>query len=174
MKQTRCWILLTTILVGCAVGCAKREDVLAEVGTFEVDGVQYELGYYAGWNVHVNQPGQVASSFLTLNCNVTWDRPNYKPILVTINHDSARNIRSATLLLPDGKEVVPKAETLYFAKDEKTLVEKGYRELGIEASQLKARHEAMFNNNQYLRPILKQLIRENVTPHEPEMEEEQP
>jgi len=170
IKQIGCVICIAVLLAG-AIGCTERENVQTWLGTFEVNDEQYVLWLYTGWDIHTDRQGRVASSFLTLNRTPAQDRPNYKPILVTTTSDSARNIRRATMLLPDGKEIVPKAETLYFAKDKNILVEKDYRELGIDASKLKDDFKVKFD---YLRPILEPLIREHFQPQEPEMEVEQP
>ena len=162
MKQIGCLILATALLVGCS----KQQQYFLGTILVEVDGALYGLAYYVDHDAHVDRQGQV-SSFLALHCALSEDRPDYTPITIAVFHDHDHGIRRPTLWLRDGKEAVPKAQTLYFAPDEETIIEKDYRELGIDASRLSTDHKALLA---YLRPILEPLIREHIQPQEPEME----
>ena len=70
---------------------------------------------------------------------------------------------------PDSEKVVAKTESVYIIQDKnkKIVLEKGYQELGIDASRLST---DLIEMRDYLQPILEKLIRENVPPQKHEME----
>jgi hypothetical protein len=93
--------------------------------------------------------------------------------LTGIGHaaDNTRNTPIREMVFHDKKRVLIKPETFYYINDDRIVFEKCYKELGIDPSRLQ---EGIFNEQVlvYLTPILVQLIRENVTPQEPTVEEE--
>ena len=158
MKQNVCLKLLVAMLVVCAVGCAEQyRSSFSETMEFEVDSVQY----HAECHMWKNRQGQVSASFLTC----------YRPFYPIIKTHHSRPDKTFVSTHPDGEKVIAKVDTLYFVQDGKIVFEKTYQELGIDVSRLNVDGNRAILD--YLLPILEKLIRENVRPPKPEMEEQQ-
>ena len=158
MKQNLCLKLLAATLVVCTVGCAEQYGrSFSESMEFEVDSVLYHVE----WHVWKNRQGQVSASFLTC----------YRPFYPIIKTHHSRPDKTFVSTHPDGEKVIAKTDMLYFVQDEKIVFEKTYQELGIDASRLNI--DSSREILDYLLPILEKLIRENVRPPKPEMEEQQ-
>ena len=155
MKQLGCLLLVTALLVGVG-GCMNEQYVRNSCHTyFTVDGKNYSLEV----QTEVDRRGNVCTSLIIL-------RGSGVPGSSRTETSVRRGVTDATWTL-NGKEVVSKTDTLYFIQGGE-IVEKNYRDLGIDASRLNAESEVVAD---YLRPILEKMIRENVLPQETEMEE---
>ena len=153
MKQLGCLLLATALLVGCT----KEQYVLNTCHThLTVDEKNYSLAVYT----EVDWRGNVHASLIIL-------RGYGAPGSSRTETARRRGVTDATWIL-NGKEVVSKTDTLYFIQGGE-IVEKNYRDLGIDAQKINAHHNAILG---YLRPILEKMIRENLPPQEAEMEEE--
>ena len=120
----------------------------------DVDGIEYRVY----WDTAVDMARQ--------------DRHKSSRLVVALREDTtvvADQPINFMYIIVDGREVVAKTNTLYFIQNGKIIFEKEYRELGIDTSQLVFSKEW----NSYLQPILEKLIRENVTPQAPKIEEKQ-
>ena len=156
VKQIGCLILAAALLV-CAGGCGKQHLIRSQSASFVVDGMECHVSWYA----HVvQQEEQDFLSFVILSCG---------PVPISREHGAGTVVAT---LFPDDEKIVVKTETVYFIHDNKIVFEKEFRELGIDVSQLNFRSSRALQD--YLHPILEQLIRENVPPQEPEMAEERP
>ena len=82
--------------------------------------------------------------------------------------DNTRKTPIREMGFHDGKRVLIKPETFYYIKDDTIVFEKGYQELGIDASRLLGEDGMLALDD--LVPILEKLIRENVPPQESERE----
>ena len=162
LKQIGCLILLVIVLLVVVRGCAEHHERMQykrmSIGTLiEVDGVVCSVSL----NAPVDRQGQF----------------DYSILLVTLSGEgisvgsSSLNERIMWLVLDDDKDdkMLAEKDTLYLVQEGKIVLEKTYRELGIDASRLSTDWIDMLN---YLRPILEPLIREHVQPQEPEMEKE--
>ena len=166
-----CILFLLLPFLICAVGCAKqpqpfeRKEQAIQFGRsfrLEVDGVNYWAHLQAKM---VYEPTRIDSTALLVYPTSDWLLLNWFyltpsfPITLTINEEPP---------------VAIEVDTLYFVQDGKVVFEKKYQELGIDASRLNVDWNDGFKDfyPEYLRPILETLIRENVQPQEPEMEEE--
>jgi len=149
------WLLCLAVLVIGISGCARDHGYSAGGWIFEVDGVEYSVEWRRGG---VERQGQFELSFLTVT-HVEYPFSTYSGRL---------HGKVIVPMHPDSEKVVAKTETVYFVKDKKIVVEKEYQELGIDASRFST---DWIDMQDYLRPILENLIREHVQPQEPEMEE---
>ena len=151
MKQIGCLLLATALLVGVG-GCARQHPGkgAGESWEIKIDGVQYIVGRTI-WTD--DRKEHVVLSFVYA----------YRPFVPITMTSSQRIEKSFLPMRPNGKQIAPKTDTFYFIQDGEVVFEKGYQELGIDASRLDADSEAVFD---YLRPILEKLIRENVPPQE--------
>jgi len=124
----------------------------------EVDGTKYWVQRFAD----INRQGQVASSTLVVTFRA------YSRSVGSTEFLSQRGTTVVRFRLNDGR-VIAKTDTLYFIHEGRIVFEKGFQELGIDASHLGADLEVMLD---YLQPILEEVIRENVQPQVPEIEEQ--
>jgi len=156
------WLILATALLVGVGGCDSTNRSQSQYTTiyFDVDGVRYGVGL----KKYTDRQGKNTTSFMT--CVDPASRTG-----AGFFGDNSRKTPYREILL-DGKKVVVKPETFYYIKDNEIVFEKGYQEIGIDPSRLL---EGVDNEQTlvYLAPILVQLIRENVQPQEPEMEEEE-
>ena len=156
LKQLGCLLLAIALLVGVS-GCGKEYPGKSaeESWNIEVDGIQYIVGrrIWTDRKEHV-----VLLSFVYVF------RP-FEPRVMTFH---SRIEKSFLPMRPNGRQIAPKTDTFYFIQDGDVVFEKGYQELGIDASRLNADSEVIAD---YLRPILETLIRENVPKQEVEIEE---
>ena len=143
------WIMFVmTPHLCCMIGCAKQHRNLEGAIRFEVDGVKYWVTRY----VDIDMQGQVASSSLVVRHDSEPD------IGGSTQYNSQRGTTIVTMNI-GGKNVVAKANTLYFIQGRKIKFEKEFHDLGIDASQLNTDLDDMLI---YLQPILERMIRENV------------
>ena len=156
MKPIGCLILATALLIGAGGGdeCIHRSST--DGMRFEIDGVEYSVEWTRGG---AERQGQFELSFLTVT-HVDY------PMTTYYGQDRGKII---VPMHPDSEKVVAKTETVYFVQDKRIIFEKGYQELGIDASRLSTNLTEM---RDYLYPILEKMIRESVPPPEPEIEEE--
>ena len=161
------------MLLVCVIGCAKQYQQYQGFrggAIFEVDGTEYWLRQYA----MLDQQERVVSSALVVRL---YPYPK---------DDSGKGTILSERLIPDRKfdnagifnvarpihdelnkkHVSPKTDTLYFVYGGTILLQKEYKDLDIDAQQLSADIKAV---REYLQPILETLIREHVTPQEPEI-----
>ena len=157
MRRIQHWTLSAVALLVCASGCTGQyHHSFAGITRFEIDDVWYTVEYDADLD---RQGNVVTSSFWIY-------RLGHGPNRWSIKFGSGTTIRTWNI---EGKDVVAKTDTLYFFREGKIALEMAYRDLGIDAQQIK--HD-INDTRDYLYPILEKLIRENVQPQEPETEEE--
>jgi len=151
-------LLLVAWLAHYVVVTIKGHRGLIGVIEFNVDGTRYSLFRY----VIVNRRGSVVSSSLLVT-------PRSEAAEWHTRYDSRRGATIVQTHPRSGQMVIAETDTVSFVQGGKIIFAKRYRELGLDASRLNADHEVMLD---YLQPIFEEMIRENIQPQVPELEEQ--
>ena len=157
MRHRWSWFsLVIAILLVCASGCGKESNHYGNA-TLVVDGVGYAIQFHAD----VDRRGRITTSLLRVRCPLVTDGSSWSEITA----DRGTTFTTWTL---NGKDVVAKADTLYFMRGGEIVFEKEYQEIGIHLRQKNADFSEIL---EYLTPILANMIREHVNTQDPETEE---
>jgi len=162
VKQIACLLCLAVLLAGCAPQPVDHYGTIGTGDRFVVDGITYFALITCG-----TKDGKIAHSII-------WVSPDVSPLRyrMSVWYDErgrprAGLYRDATI--DPGRTIIADVpfNFAYFIDNGKIVRQKSYEELGIDVSD----PMRVFDERK-LSPILEQLIRENVQPQEPEMEEE--
>ena len=176
LKQLGCLILAIALLAGCA---PSNSIMTVSGGTSRyiiVEGTTYDFGGH-----YWKQNGKVTHSHIVV---FPFGHQHYFPAVRHPNGQANGEIYYQELTptgviiidrhFRDDREIVEGEKIadvafgyVYFVNNKKIVFQKSYEELGIDISDPKNTF-----SDQNLLPILETLIRENVPPQEPEMEEE--
>jgi len=191
MKQIGCLICLAVLLAGCSPWEMSRPLTRVESGFFHAHGENQfivEGNAYHYTCIYGLQYVCCADDNLIYSLTLVFPQgQHYYPLLWYIGEEIkgqiyAQDTRTTIYASYSGDEnTTPNEEDsrkiadvpfhyIYFIDNDKIVFQKSNKEVGFDIPALVNINEA----EKRLRTILEQLIRENVPPQEPEMEEKQP